>query len=102
MRKTGRFCIYNSMFSLITERGRYIKIRSKVSREELTARFSQPVAGEIFCGRIIELSPPARFTYAAAGETYLKIARREGVDYEKLKRLNPAGEPYPTQRVWLP
>ena len=89
------------MFSLVTERGKYVRIRKSVKKEDVIKTFSYP-AGEIFCGQIIEIGAPKRFCYALAGDTYSKIAARERVDEGELKKLNRNRPVYPTLRVWLP
>ena len=90
------------MFSLITERGKYFKVKHNVEKSEIISVFNCPVEGEIFCGRIIPLTPPKRYIHAVAGYTYKKIAAREMVEEEQLKRLNGGAPVYPTKRIWLP
>lgn len=89
------------MFSLVTERGRFVRVRKSVKKEDVIKTFMYP-AGEVFCGQIIEIGPPKRYCYALAGDTYKKIARRERVNEEALIKLNGGRCVYPTMRVWLP
>ncbi|MDE7379493.1 MAG: LysM peptidoglycan-binding domain-containing protein [Clostridia bacterium] len=89
------------MFSLVTERGKYLRIRKRVKREDVISTFSIP-AGEVFFGEIIELGSPVRSCRAQVGDTYAKIALRERVDEEELRALNNNAAIYPTLRVWLP
>ncbi|MCM1437871.1 MAG: LysM peptidoglycan-binding domain-containing protein [Roseburia sp.] len=89
------------MFSLTLERGRYLRIRKRVTEKEVVNAFRCPVH-KVFCGEIIELPPPKRYCYALAGDTYKSIAEREGVNEEELCALNKNTAVYPTQKVWLP
>ena len=89
------------MFSLVTERSKYLRIRKNVTKEDVISAFSVPVK-EVFCGQIIPLSAPARYCYALAVDTYRKIAEREKTDEETLRRLNDNVNVYPTLRIWLP
>ena len=89
------------MFSLTLERGMYLRIRKGVTEKEVSAVFGCP-SPKVFCGEIIKLSPPKRFLYALAGDTYATIARREGVDETLLRAENNARAVYPTLKIWLP
>lgn len=89
------------MFSLTLERGRYLRIRKGVTDKDVSAAFCCP-ADKVFCGKIIELSPPKRFVYALAGDTYGAIARRERVNEELLRKENGDRAVYPTLKIWLP
>ena len=89
------------MFSLTLERGRYLRIRKGVTEKDVTCVFSFP-QGKVFCGEIIRLSPPKRYCYALAGDTYATISRRERVDEALLRAANCARAVYPTLKVWLP
>ena len=89
------------MYSLVTERGRYLRIRNGVKKDDVVAAFSIP-AGELFFGQIIELKSAKRFCYARVGDTYRSIACRERVDDGDLRELNANAVIYPSLRVWLP
>lgn len=89
------------MYSLITERGKYLRVRKGVGKEDVIAVFSVPADG-LFQGKIIMIGEPKRFCYARVGDTYASIARRERVDEKKLRDINSDAAVYPTLRVWLP
>lgn len=89
------------MFSLTLERGRYLRIRKGVTEKEVSAVFGCP-APKVFCGGIIKLSPPKRYLYAMAGDTYASIARKVGVDEALLRAENGGRAVYPTLKIWLP
>lgn len=95
------FCVYYNMFSLVTERGKYLRVRKNVTASDVISTFSCP-ADDTFCGQIIALTAPKRFVYAIAGDTYGKIAKRESVDVVQLRSLNGNKAIYPTLRIWLP
>lgn len=89
------------MFSLVTERGKYLRVRSGVTKEKIISVYSQPV-DKVFAGAVIPLLPPKRYCFARVGDTYAKIAARERVDEAELKKLNGAAVIYPTLKIWLP
>lgn len=78
-----------------------MRVRKNVTANDVISTFSCP-AEQTFCGQIIALTPPKRFVYALAGDTYGLIAIREGVAEESLRELNGNKTLYPTARVWLP
>lgn len=90
------------MFSLKLERGRYLRVRAGTEKCDVVSTFHCPVTGEIFCGAIIPLGDEKRYCYALVGDTYAKIAAREGVGEAELKKLNGDRPVYPAARVWLP
>ena len=89
------------MFSLTLERGRYLRIRKGVTDKDVSVVFGCP-SPKVFCGEIIKLSPPKRYLYAQAGDTYASIAKRVGVDEALLRAENCARAVYPTLKIWLP
>lgn len=89
------------MFSLTLERGRYLRIRKGVTEKEVSDVFCCP-SRKVFCGEIIKLSPPRRYCYALAGDTYATVSEREGVDEALLRAENNARAVYPTLKIWLP
>ena len=91
------------MITLYLERGNYIRVRSGVSKSDLERTFSFPVHGQVFAGAIIPVLPePDGYCYALPSDSYSLIAEREGVDEERLKKLNGNSPLYPSKKVWLP
>jgi len=91
------------MFTLLLERGRYLKVRSGVSKSDIERDFSFPVHDEIFTGAIILIAPrPKGYCYALPGDSYESIAKRQGADCEEIKRYNGNNPLYPSKKVWLP
>ena len=89
------------MFSLVTERGKYLRVRNGVTKADIISAYSQPV-GDVFAGAVIPLLSPKRYCFAAVGDTYAKIAARERVNEAELKKLNGGAVIYPTLKIWLP
>lgn len=89
------------MFSLTLERGKFLRIRKGVTEKEVSAVFCCPQS-KVYCGEIIRLSPPRRYCYALAGDTYATVSAREGVDEALLIAENGGRPVYPTLRIWLP
>lgn len=89
------------MYSLVKERGKYLRVRGQVKKEDIISAFSCPV-GDVFCGEIIEIKSAKRYCYALAGDTYASVAARERVDEARLRELNFNRFIYPTLRIWLP
>ncbi len=78
-----------------------MRIRKRVTEKDVTDAFCCP-AKKVFCGEIIELTPPKRYCYAKAGDTYKSIAARERVSEQDLRALNCDKCVYPTLKIWLP
>ena len=89
------------MFSLITERGKYLRIRRHVTKTDIESEFDFPVHDKVFEGGIILLNSAKKYCYARPFDTYETIAIREGGSAETLKNLNKNAVIYPTMRVWL-
>ena len=78
-----------------------MRIRKGVTDKDVSAVFGCP-SPKVFCGEIIKLSPPKRYLYALAGDTYATISRRAGVDEALLRAENGSKAVYPTLKIWLP
>lgn len=89
------------MYSLVKERGKYLRVRGRVKKEDIISAFSCPV-GDVFCGVIIEIKQAKRYCYALVGDTYATIAARENAEEAQLRELNSDKFIYPTLRIWLP
>ncbi len=90
------------MFSLKLERGKYLVVRGGVSANEFMDVYKMPVDGELYEGKIIEVVPVSGCCYARVGDSYEKIALRQGCNLQKLISLNNNALIYPTKRIWLP
>ena len=77
------------MFTLILERGSYIRVRGNVKKCDIEREFSFSVNAEVFEGAIIAVLPqPQGYCYARPCDSYASIAEREGVGEEELKKLH--------------
>lgn len=91
------------MFTLCLEKGKYVRVRRGVERRDIERVFGFPVNAEIFTGAIIPVIPkPKGYCYALPHDSYLSIAKREGVSVEKLEKLNASSPVYPSKKIWLP
>lgn len=90
------------MFLLNVERGKFLVVHGGVSQVELMDIYKMPIDGNIYEGRIIRVLPVSGYCYAKVGDSYEKIANRNGCSLEKLIKLNKNAAVYPTKRIWLP
>lgn len=91
------------MFTLITDKSRYFKIKRNQSAGDVENMFGTPVNGECFSGRIIKLSKEKLICVTATvGDTYSSIAKKYGVSEEKLKEINRLKPVYPTCKIFVP
>lgn len=91
------------MFTLITDRSRYFKIKRGQSTGDIENFLNTPICGNAFAGRIIRVSDERleKIT-AGVGDSYRTIARRYGVDEAHLKEINGAKPVYPTCKIFMP
>ncbi|MGN1061277.1 MAG: hypothetical protein ACI4QN_06040 [Candidatus Coproplasma sp.] len=90
------------MFSLNVERGKFLVVRGGVNSAELMDIYKMPIDGDLYEGKIIEILPVSGYCYAQVGDSYEKIANREGCHLQKLIEINKNSMIYPTKRIWLP
>lgn len=91
------------MFTLITDRSRYFKIKRGQSSGEVEAVLNTPVCGKAFAGRIIKI-PSERLIKITAdvGDNYRTIAVKYGVAESRLKEINGSRPVYPTCKIFVP
>ena len=90
------------MFTLVTDRSKYLRIRRNVAPCEVERLFKIPVCGETFAGRIIELTPPCEVYVVRPAETYASISLKTGVEREELEKLNGFKPIYPSCKLFVP
>lgn len=94
--------IIYKMFTLVTDRNKYFRVKRGQSAAELEAALNVPVQGEAFAGRIVEVSDGyVRYT-AEVGDTYRTVALKFGADEELLKKTNGNKPVYPTCKLFVP
>ena len=82
------------MFTLVTDRSKYFRVKRGQSAEELESELKTPVSGAVFAGRIIEVAPGNFQRYAAqVGDTYGTIALKFGAGFKPV---------YPTCKLFVP
>ena len=91
------------MFTLITDRSRYFKIKRGQSAGEIEKTLNSPVCGTTFAGRIIKVYD-CRFEVISAdvGDSYSSLASKCGVDEGRLREINGARPVYPTCKIFVP
>ena len=91
------------MFTLITDRSRYFKVKRGQSVREIEGVLNTPVCGEVFVGRIVEVvQQPLKTVTADVGDSYRTIAAKYGVPDSYLKELNGSKPVYPTCKIFVP
>ena len=91
------------MFTLITDKSRYFKIKRGQSAREIEEILNTPVRGKVFAGRIIRV-PSERLCQVTAGvgDSYKTLALKYGVPESKLREINGEKPVYPTCRIFVP
>lgn len=91
------------MFTLVTDKSRFYRIKGGQSAASVESALCVPVAEEAFAGRIIPV-PSVRFTIytAEVGDTYKRVAEKFSVEESELKTLNGNLPVYPTARIFVP
>ena len=90
------------MFTLVTDKCKFFRVKRGQSGAEIEARFNVPVTGDVFGGRIIETDKRYSVYVAKVGDTYRSIAKAEGVDEDELKNANGGKPVYPSCRLFVP
>ena len=91
------------MFTLITDRSRYFKIKRGQSSGEIERVLNTPVCGKVFAGRIIRVADEQLVPVSAGvGDTYRTIAAKYGADEARLKEINGSKTVYPTCKIFVP
>ena len=91
------------MFTLVTDKSEYFRVKRGQSRAEVENALSVPVTGKVFAGAIIKAGKRqyARYT-AEVGDTYKTVALKFRADEEDLKRINGNKPVYPTCKLFVP
>ena len=91
------------MFTLITDKSRYFKIKRGQSLNEIERVLNTPVCGNVFAGRIIKVADEPLIVIAAGvGDSYRTIADKYGVSQPHLMELNGNKPVYPTCKIFVP
>ena len=91
------------MFTLITDRSRYFKIKRGQSSGEVESVLNTPVCGKAFAGRIVKVADERLIAVTAGvGDTYRTIAVKHGCSESHLKEINGSKPVYPTCKIFVP
>lgn len=91
------------MFTLVTDRSKYFRVKRGQSAGEIERVLKTPVSGAAFAGRIIAVESENLAEYSAAvGDTYRTIALKLGIDEQRLRKLNADKPVYPTCKLFVP
>ena len=91
------------MFTLITDKSRYFKVKRGQSAGEIERELNTPVCGKVFAGKIVKVvrEPLVRIC-AGVGDSYKTIASKYGVPESLLKEINGSKPVYPTCKIFVP
>ena len=91
------------MFTLITDRSRYFKVKRGQSSGEIEGVLNTPVCGKTFAGRIVKVAEEPLITVTAdVGDSYRTIAAKYGVSQSHLEEINGSKPVYPTCKIFVP
>lgn len=90
------------MFTLITQKSKFFKVKRGQTGEEIEKIFSVPVCGEPFGGQIINTEERYSVYTAKVGETYRSIAQQFGLSEAELADINNSKPVYPTCKLFVP
>ena len=89
------------MFTLVSEKSKYVRVRRGVELTDLEKELKAPVK-EVFAGEIVPRGEEMLLYVAKPLENYAVIARKFGVGESELKDANFARPVYPTCRLYVP
>ena len=91
------------MFTLVTDRSKYFRVKRGQVSEEIEKALGTPVIGAAFAGAIIPISDVKLTLYTAGvGDTYRSISLKTGADEATLKKINGGKHIYPTCKLFVP
>ena len=91
------------MFTLITDRSRYFKVKRGQNAGEMEKVLNTPVCGKVFAGRIVKVvKEPLAVVTAGVGDSYKSIAAKYSVSESYLKEINGSKPVYPTCKIFVP
>ena len=91
------------MFTLITDRSRYFKVKRGQSSGEIERVLNTPVCGRVSAGRIVKVAEERLVIITAGvGDSYRTIAAKCGVPQSHLEEINGYKPVYPTCKIFMP
>ncbi len=94
---------HSSMFTLVTDRSKYFRVKRGQCAKEIENVFDFPVNGRAFAGAIVVIGEKNLVRYTAkVGDTYRTVALKFGTDEDRLKSINGNKPVYPTCKLFVP
>ena len=90
------------MFTLVTEKSRFFRIKRGQSAQALEKTLQTPVSGAVFAGKIVEVKKNLSVYTAGVGDSYRSVAKKTGVREEVLRKINSDKPVYPTCKIFIP
>lgn len=91
------------MFTLVTDKSKYFRVKRGQSAAEIERALDAPVCARVFEGAVIRISEGKFLKYTAKpGDSYKTVAAKFGADEEELKKLNAFKPVYPTCKLFVP
>ena len=91
------------MFTLITDRSRYFKVKRGQSEREIETVLNTPVCGKAFAGRIVRvIEEPLTTVIADVGDSYRTVSAKCGISESHLRDINGGRPVYPTCKIFVP
>lgn len=89
------------MFTLVTDRSKYFRVRRGQTKREAEAVLRSPVK-DFFCGAICEIGEEMDVYTVRPTESYKSISLKLGVPEEELKKINFSKPVYPSCKLFVP
>ena len=91
------------MFTLITDRSRYFKVKRGQSAGEIERVLNTPVGAGAFAGMIVKVAEEELIIVTAdVGDSYRSIAEKYAVSRSRLEQINGGKPVYPTCKIFVP
>lgn len=89
------------MFTLVTDRSRFFRVKRGQSDRDIENTLSVPARGA-FVGAILSCKGEYILYVAGPVDSYKSVAEKFGVSGEELKNINGYRTVYPTCRLFIP
>ena len=90
------------MFTLVTDRSKYFRVKRGQCKEEIEAEFGFPIGESVFCGAIVKVGDRLQIYTVRPLESYESISRKLGVPCGELKEINFSKPVYPSCKLFVP
>lgn len=89
------------MFTLVTDRSKYFRVKRGQTKADIEAAFRTPVK-YCFCGAIAEIGEEKEVYLCKPLDSYNSLSLKFGVPAEELKRINFSKPLYPSCKLFVP